>query len=314
MGTDAPFFARDATFSGPGSTMFDLTGDLTTEMLVESCNFGDPANLGNLANLGTIDGFRVPSFKSCNFEDFDAGLTFTGTTDKLFFSECPFRGVSASGVQCLTLDSGLDVDIIDITDCYVKGVQSDTEVVTVESGADPAGIFQYRGVTHDPTVTPDNILNGTASQDSVGYRIRDSYPLPDSETTGELDLTAPVEVTGSGASPTEVGGSFTLVNPERVTQVNGNRIQYDGKKDVKVVVHVVAAVSGANTDFALSIGKNGADLPRTESTSFNPNANTPAGVTAVATLTLTAGDTVSAFLENTGGTTDLTAETLAITV
>lgn len=312
--TDAGFFARDLYLHAPGGTLFDLAADPTTEMLVESCSFSDAAGIAPIADLGTIDGYRVPSFKGCNFEDFNSGLTLDGTPDKIFFSGCPFRGVTASGVTILTFASTLDVDIVDMPDNYVKGVQSDTEVIRVETGGSPTDVFQYRGTTHDGSVTPSNILTGEASARAVGYRVTNSYPLADSAVTGELDLSSATTVTGSGSAPTQVTGTTTIQNAERTSSPANGVIQYDGKDDTKTVIHVNASVSGANTEFVVYIGRNGSVIQRSQAFGFMPNSSSPVGIVAIAELKLTTGDEISAFIENTGGNADLTVETMAVTV
>lgn len=75
-GTDSNVFMRNMYGHAPGGTLFDVSGNTTTETLIQSCSFSDAAGLGNMADLGMFAGFRVPTFKSCNFENFDSGLVF----------------------------------------------------------------------------------------------------------------------------------------------------------------------------------------------------------------------------------------------
>lgn len=308
IGTDGAFFARDLTFDVPGGTVFNISGDTTTEILAESCNFGDPAGLGNLASLGTIDGFRVPSFKGCNFEDFDSGLTFTGTSDKLFISECPLRGVTASNVDIITLDANCDTDIVDFTDSYVKGVQSDTNVINVDASATIADVFQYRGVTHDQTVTKSNILTGAASVENVGYRVDGSYPLENSAVIGELSLDSSTETTISTQDTyTGVSGATSLGNEtERASQSSNGVLQYDGKKDVKVHITASCTVEGAsNETYAIAIAKNGTVEPSSE-VQIEGTGNTPKFAGPSSIEDLTTGDTISLQVKNIDGTGNIT--------
>jgi hypothetical protein len=309
-----PFFCDSMYLHSPGNAVLDLTADSSTEMLVTDTTLSDAAGLGESSSLGTIDGFRVPSFKGCNFEDFQAGLTFTGNPDKVFFSESPFRTVDDSNVTILTFDASFTTDVVDITDCYVKGVQSDTVVIDVDASATINEIFQYRGNTHDSTVTQSNILTGAASTGAVGYNVNGSYPLPASGVDGSLDLDSATTVTGSGASQTEIGGTWTFSNAERTSKVNGSQIQYDGKRTEKEVIHANASISGANTEFSLSIAVNDSVISRSTSTAFNSNASTPADVSALATVKLNTNDRVSLYIENVGGTGDLDADSASLTV
>jgi len=301
-GTDGGFFARDLTFDAPGGTMFNISGDQTTEILA------DPANIANLTSLGTIEGFRVPSFKGCNFEDFDSGLTLTGTPDKIFFSESPFRGVTASNVTVLTFDSNLDTDIVDITDCYIKSVQSDTEIIRVETGGLPSEIFQYRGTTHDTSVTKSNILTGEVGEGEIGTKTLGSFPLRDSTVGGGLGLETTGTVTGSGAGPTRIGSAnvTTLTeNLERLSESAEGQLQYDARFDESVTVSATVGGLGANTTFSIYIAKNGSIIPASRGRGLLSNASDAETLSTAAKVELTSGDTVSAFIENDGGSTDL---------
>jgi hypothetical protein len=307
-GTDGAFFAADLSFDAPGGTIFNISGDTTTEILAESCNFADPTNLGNLASLGTIDGFRVPSFKGCNFEDFNGGLTFTGTSDKIFISESPLRGVTQSNVTILEFDANCDTDIVDLTDSYVKGVQSDTVVIDVDPSATIADIFQYRGTTHDQTVTESNILTGAAGVGEVGYRVESSYPLSDSGVIGELSLDSPTETTISTQDTyTAVSGATSLGNEtERVSQTSNGVLQYDGKKDVKVQITSSCTVEGgSNETYALAIAKNGTVEPTSEAR-IEGTGNTPKFAGPSSIEDLTTGDTISIQVKNIDGTSNVT--------
>lgn len=321
VGTDAGFFARDLYFHAPGGTMFGLSANASTEMLVESCSFSDAAGIGQIGSLGTISGYRVPSFKGCNFEEFAGGITFDGSPRKIFFEGCPFRNITASGVTIVTLASTLDTEIAKLsTDCYVKDVVADTEVLRTEPGGEPGEYLKIINVdVLDPDLQRSNILTGALSGESVGVIVTDSYPLANSKVTADLDLDAATTVTGSGAGPARVAGAnitstTTLMNAERTSKPTEGVIRYGGKPDQKLTVHTNMSVSGANTEFAVYLGKNGSVIPRSRSLGFLANSSSPTGTVSLAEIELTTGDTVSAYLENTGGTKDLTAETMGLTL
>ena len=103
-------------------------------------------------------------------------------------------------------------------------------------------------------------------------------------------------------------------NAERTSKPTEGVIRYGGKPDQKLTVHTNMSVSGANTEFAVYLGKNGSVIPRSRSLGFLANSSSPAGAVSLAEIELTSGDTVSAYLENTGGTKDLTAETMGLTM
>ena len=320
-GTNSGYFSRNLYMHAPGGTMFDLTADQTTEMLVESVSFSDAAGLGDIANLGTIEGYRVPSFKGCNFENFAAGLTFDGTPRKIFFEGCPIRRITSSGVTVFELASTLDVDIFKLsTDCYVKEVQADTEVIRVNAGGEPTDYLKIINVDlTDQNLQRSNVLVGALDETSVGVIVTDSYPLGNTKVTADLDLDSSTTVTGSGSGPAQIAGgnissTTTLTNSERMQSQTAGVLEYIGKPDQKLTIHANASVSGSNTEFAIYIGKNGSEIARSRSLAFLPNNSNATGAVALAEVALQTNDTVSAYLSNEGGTRDLDCETLSLTV
>lgn len=271
-GTDAELFADNLLISAPNATVFDLTADNSTEMLVESVSFADPLSMGDQNDLGTIDGYRVPTFKGCNFEDFDSGLTLTGNPDKVFFSTCPFRTVDASNVTVITFDSSFEADVIDMSNNYFKSVQSDTEIVHVDPSATINEIFQYRGNTHDSSVTESNILTGQAGIDVVGYRVSDSYPLSNSKSFIDytLDSETTTTISTQAASKTDeadyvkISGSTTERGSARFTHSN-NSATYNGKRNrVASLTATVSLGTGTDDEIAVAWFVNGSLVPGTE--------------------------------------------------
>jgi len=262
-----PFFAREVYIHSPGGKLFDLKADNTTDMLVYNSSFSDASGLGNISNLGTIDGYRVPSFVGVNFEDFDAGLTFKNSSNKIYASGCIFREVNQGTVTVLDFDSSVDTDIVDLANNYVKNVQSDTKVVNFDSSATLGDIFQYRGNTHDSTVTKSNILNGDAGLETVGYRVKDSYPLRDSSVNGTMSFSddSTIAISSQASSITDsssyvkVTGNFSIGEEERTTlDTTDGTITYVGKRDNLAMVHANLSLGTGNTDeVALAVFKNG---------------------------------------------------------
>lgn len=303
----APFLSRSMYYHAPGGVAFDLSASITDEFLFQDSSVSDAAGLGDMASLGTIEGFRVPSIKGCNFEDFASGLTFAGTCEKIFVQGSPFRGVSNSGVTILTFDSELDVAIVDMPNNYVKGVQADTEVIRVEAGGSPTEVFQYRGTTHDVSVTKSNILNGEASSAAVGYRVSNSYPLRESAVVGEAALDAETTTAISAQDTyTAVEGATSLGDEtERVAQASPGVLEYMGKKDTNVQVSLTATVQApSNESFAIVIGKNGTPEPTSEARAEG-QGNAPTPITATAVEDLQTGDTIQPLIKNIDSATDI---------
>lgn len=321
VGTDADHLMRDMYVHAPGGTLYDLTATQDQEMLVESCSFSDAIGMGDMASLGTVSGFRAPSWKGVNFENFQTGLTLDGTPDKIFFEGCPMRGISAAGVTILTFADTLDVDIVDMSNNYVKGVQADTEVVRAGAGATPNDIFQYRGTTHDSAVTLSNILNGEAGDDVVGYRVRDSYPLPDSRVAASYTLDSVTTTTINtqaaskldGAAYERVAGTTTAENGDRVNQTD-NSIEYIGRRVRYIEVSAVLSVgTGNDNELAAAWFRNGNLIPgSTISLTMNGQAGgIDKQLTTVGIVEdFTTGDTVDVRVANLDSTTDITVADL----
>lgn len=302
-------FAMDMLFGAPAGTIFDIDNAVTDEFQFERCSFADPIGMGNIASLGTIDGSRVPAFKGCNFENFDGGITFDGDIDKIFFEGCPFRTVDSAGVTCITLAGTSDIDIVDMSNNYVKGVQSDTEVVRAESGGSPNVVFQYRGTTHDTSVTESNILVGEAGSGVVGYRVTDSYPIRNSSVIGEVSLDTPTTITISASDTyNAIGGTTTLGNEsERVSESSAGVLQYDGKVDTNVQIMASLSIEGTNGDTVVgSIFKNGSEEPNSRSEITVSGGGAPQTMAISGVEDLSTGETIEVQLKNQNAANDIT--------
>jgi hypothetical protein len=320
---DGGLFMRDMYAHAPDATMYDITAATDTEMLVESISHSDAAGLGNISDLGAIDGFRVPTWKGCNFEDFDSGLTFDGDPNKIFISDSPLRGVTESNVDIFTLASTCGVDIVDFPNNYVKSVQSDTTVWNLETI--PNDVLQYRGTTHDSTVTKSNVISGTAAtngRDTVGVMVSESFPLEDSVVSGDLTLDSAVTISESTGSTTQIiagntsGGSLstTLFNAKRVSKPADGKIQYDAKDDRVVRVFLELTLSASNTTLSIFIGKNDNDIERSQRLVESGGTGSPVTVSSTVNMEMTAGDTVSGFVRDDDGTTDIEIEAMSMTL
>lgn len=304
------YFQAKLYVHAPGGTIYDLTANQSTEMLVTDSAFSDAAGLGDIASLGTVTGYRVPTWKNCNFEDFAGGLTFDGSPDKIFFSSSPFRTVTASSVDILTLAGSSDVRIVDFVDNYVKDVQSDTVMWRIESGGEPAEVFQYRGTLHDTSFNDDNAIVGPNASPTVEpFWVADSHPVRDSSVTGELYLDSETTVSiGTQDQWYEVNGSTLTGNEaERTQQPNNGTIEYVGAKDVNVQVTVTTSFTGSNgRTYEIAIAKNGTVEPASTMEVEASGKNAPVNPSTGAIEDLQNGDTISLQVRNRDGTGDAT--------
>lgn len=322
QGVDKDFMMRDMYLHAPGGQVFDLQGDQDTEMLVESHSSSDAAGIANAASLGVIDGFRVPTFKGCNFEDYDAGFEFDGTPDKIFFSECPFREVTAAGVTTITLRDTLDVDIIDLPGNYGKNWQTDTEFVRTEAGGEPSDVLQVRGTTFDGSVNKDNVLVGALDETSVGVNVEGCWPLADSSPgisyskDGTTTTTITAQDPGDGSEAVKITGPTTEFSSvtDRFTHTSPNRATYKGRRRFKETVHATVSVSGSNTTVAIYFAKNGNILNRSAVDITTASAGQPRAVTVVSKVDLVTDDYLEVWLANEGGTGDIEVSTLEVSI
>lgn len=316
--TGTGFYADNFYGHAPGGQLFDLHADNTTRFYVTDSAFFDPGGLyGDINNLGVIDGFKVQTFKSVNFEDWQQGLTLTGSPKKTFFDTCPIRDVNATGATFVTCDTNYSSDILKFVGNYVYNVQSDTTVVDLSASGLPTNYFKYINVDHDETFNKSQVFNGF-KKDDVGVIVRNSYPLGNSSVVGDLTLDAQTTVTGSGAGVVQVDdGTWTLNLSSKVSKPSSGVVQYDAKSDRDAKISARITIVGANTEFAVWIGQNGTEIPRSRVEDATAGASKPTTVdyaVQVQDATSDTPDQFSIYLENIGGTSDLDAVTANIKI
>jgi hypothetical protein len=328
-GENVPVFIDSMYIHAPNGTLFDLTGEITDETLITQSAFSDAAGLGNISSLGTFDGFRVPTIKGCNFEDFDGGLTFTGTCDKIFIRGSPFRGVTASNVTILELASGLDVDLVDLPNNYVKDVQTDTEVLRVDASATISDQLQYRGTIHDTGVTEDNILVGDADRLKEPYWVSDAYPLPDTKAFASYDSTetgATTTISQQASSKTDEGAYVpvdvvtTMRASARFSEVSDNLVSYDGSRDVNVELDAdIAAGTGAEETLAVAFFRDGSLVEGSAVRFISQDIPGAQGISGTGVSTAIVTDVANATefdirVANLGSTNDVTVDELDVQI
>lgn len=301
----------------PGGQLFDLTGTISDELFMNKVTATDPTDIGgaNIADLGTIDGYRVPTFDGCNFEHFDAGLTFTGASEKISLNFCPFRNVP-SGVTCVSLDNAADTDILKLTGSYFKNFSDNTtQAVYADPSATISNIMKYDNIDHDSTVAEDSILNGQLGRDLVGVIVKDSYPLADSTVFGSIQWSGTATVTGSSAQPTKVIVPTTeFGNNERTDSPSDGELRYLGRPNSNTRPTAQLTISGVNSIVETRIAVNDTPLQELPVTTTLQSAANSETVNVSGNRELKTNDTISVFVENVGGTTDVDIESLSINI
>jgi hypothetical protein len=293
---DSPVILREFNVVATAGACFNLTGTITHQL-----NMFFVGMIGVKAAI--ITGFNVQSFKQCYIEAAD-GITFDGTTNKIFVSESPFYGIVGSA---MTLASTLVADVADIVTCFYK-FDSPGVGLTAQAGYNVReGLL--RGSLRVGNAVP---LSGLAAS-NLNWNMTDNSGIANSRIVGGLYLTASVEtVITTINTPVKVLGTTTplAINERFISTVN-NRITYVGiQPTVGMFTGTYAIAAGNNAQLAFYIAKNGVLL--TESISLvrvGTGADERAG-TVIALLNMVNGDYVEIFAENKGGTGNLTCLSL----
>jgi hypothetical protein len=293
---DSPVILREFNVVATAGACFNLTGTITHQL-----NMFFVGMIGVKAAI--ITGFNVQSFKQCYIEAAD-GITFDGTTNKIFVSESPFYGIVGSA---MTLASTLVADVADIVTCFYK-FDSPGVGLTAQAGYNiREGLL--RGSLRVGNAVP---LSGLAAS-NLNWNMTDNSGIANSRIVGGLYLTASVEtVITTINTPVKVLGTTTplAINERFISTVN-NRITYVGiQPTVGMFTGTYAIAAGNNAQLAFYIAKNGVLL--TESISLvrvGTGADERAG-TVIALLNMVNGDYVEIFAENKGGTGNLTCLSL----
>lgn len=306
-----PLFMDDIYMHAPGGTLFGVAADSETEMYIKDTSFSDAVNQGDMASLGVIDGYRVQTFKGVNFENFQEGITLTGPTSKSFFEGCPIRNITSSGVTIIQTDTDYQGELLKVsTDCYIKNVQSDTEVVRVPAGGEPSNYFKYYNVDHpDGTVTKDNILNGEIGVDQTGTIVRNCYPLADSAVVGEMHNDNPSETVTISTADTwyDLTIPSTLDTAERLIKAADGKMEHTGTRDKRVQGALNLSFYGANGDvYQFAIAHNGhVHTPHTSSIEAR-GTQSNVTITVNSVEVLVNGDTLGLQVKNQDNANDLT--------
>lgn len=312
-----PVFIDRMFLYAPGGQILDVQASDTTEFYMNKCALSNPApgQLPNIQYLGTVDGFRVPTFEGCNFEWFNQGLKFDGLSRKIVTKFCPFRNVP-DGTICLEILGNATTEFIKVTGGYFKDFGGpNAEVLRVDDTSFPEKVIKYTNNDHDDSVQRSSILNGSAGRDVVGVIVVASFPLADSNVFGSIAWDGSQQVTGSGAGPTEINVPTTPFGTnERVSSPRGGVIRYEGIPQLNARPDAVVTVTGVNDTVALRIAVNGVPLARPPVTVTQPSTAARSTVTVPANVRLSPQDDISVFIENQSGTTDVTIESFTLNV
>tara|TARA_R110000772_G_scaffold145504_1_gene255492 strand:+ start:32492 stop:33727 length:1236 start_codon:yes stop_codon:yes gene_type:complete len=251
-----------------------------------------------------ITGFNVQGIKGC-FNQCADGITFAGTTTKVFVSESPFYDVTGSAI---TFDAALITDVVDIETSFFK-FDSPGVAITAE-----VGYTVREGLIRGSLATGTSIpLVGLSSSD-LNWRMTNNTGIADSRVVGGFYLSTAVETVISATStPVKVlGTTLGLSLNQRFTATN-NRLTYTGvKPSTSVFMGNFTVDSGNNVVLNFYIAKNGVVLPESQSrVRVGSGADERAG-SLNKIVELVTGDYVEIWAENVDSTANLTCLSLSL--
>ena len=249
-GTNKNFFVEKLTIVAPNGTALNLSGTTSTEMILDLVSFV------GCATIGTISGFRVPTFLNCNFDQIANGLTFTGTSEKVFFDGCPFRGGS-SGTTSLTFDADFETEILDIQSCYWKTANSAHTAINWNAGAVLNDYALLQGNSFVGMTTP---LVGIGPA-TANFSFVNNTPTRDSRRIGSVSLVDNTTATTLTQNTwTKIAGTTSSGALERFTSPESNRLTYSDKRGNAqgIVVATLSVLGSVNNQIVeVALYKNG---------------------------------------------------------
>lgn len=251
------------------------------------------------ASAGIITGWNVQSVKQCYIEAAD-GLTFGGTTRKVFISETPFYGITGSAIR---LASTLNVRVIDIVTCFFK---FDAPGVAVEAQAGYTfSTANLRGSLIDGTALP---LAGLAPS-NIGWRMTNNSGIADSRVIGVASLNTAIatDIVTAGVAVKVAGTTVPWSINERFSHSNG-RLTYTGIEPVTVDISGTYSIASSNNQ-ALSfyIAVNGVIIEESRSRLRIGSGNDERAGAVMGIITLEKDDYVEVWVANDAATAELTA-------
>lgn len=284
---------REVNIIAPAGPCLSLSGPITAQL-----NLFFVGLIG--ATAGTITGFDVQALKDC-FIQCAAGLTLTGTTNKIFVSACPFYGTTA-GNASITLDASLDADIVDIQSSFFKS-EAGTAIKA------EAGYTVGEGVISDSLVLGATTLLDGLTPSDVNWSFRGNTGVRDSMTVGESHSTASatVTITTIDTPVRAANASASGDNIERFTNDETSGLTYTGARPATVLVTATVQVDpdGNNVSGNLYLAKNNTPITASAVPFFVSTGGDRRTVTISDLVSMETDDTVSVWVDNDTNTNNI---------
>lgn len=301
-GKSGEFFMRNLSVMAANGNVFDIEGTPTTEFLTQDCA------ILICDAIGTITGFRTPSFTKFSFDNFDGGLTFLGEPDKIFMESSPIRN-AGENVTALTFDGdgGLDLELIDINSGFFKDFHPTANAIEV-TGSPVSDFAVVRGNLSD-FVLEDRLVG--VGRDTVRWNFLGNSDVRNSTAAANMtkDASTTTDLGDSTDTYTKITGATSAQRAERFTHTSPNTLTYDGAKIREVELRASVTLDGVQNDFSVAWFKNQSLIDGAEQSWEGSGVGVAVNGTVFGTTTLETGDELELFIKNAeDGTNDPTID------
>jgi len=311
-------------YTGAGS-MFtgNKTGNLRFLSLV--------AASGSVFNIDALSTAQNMLVQNCFFLGCNSIGTITGVGGTVFFSTVAYfsntNGITFQNDNNVVMNNTLwDVSNFNIYERFI-GTFNIIQILggdRVTTSANTATALHISGITSLNSGSAKVIMfNGTGTfvtgtftnaweVESTGINTQ-----KDGVAGGNMYISTPVATTfAASATPIKVLGTTTATNLYRVTQPTNNRLTYGGSKTRSFLISGSLSLTQPNNNrfFSFYIAKNGVIIPESRQEIKVVNSTDQVSLTVTCRATLAPGDYIEVWVENQTATTDITVQTMNLSM
>lgn len=308
---DTEVFLKQLVVLASTGTVYDVSGTNTDRFICQ-----DTAHV-MCDDLGTIDGFRVPGFKLCDFTNFTSGIRYTGNPEKIYITTTPFRQASgASGTDsAIYFDPNFQTEFIQIDNSFFKQFNNNSDALNFDPNAtlDEFGIV--KGCIFD-----DSVQNFTLNFDetTVGWDFIANNGIPTSKEQIQISMTdnATATTISSTNTYTKIEGTSSADFQQRFNSPSDNEVQYDGirPETLRVIVDMTTNAS-SNDTYVFALFKNDSLVDTSErKIDVGQRSNTINNVSINTYIDFNTDDNLDVRVKNEDSTSNITVEQMTLTV
>ncbi len=308
---DENLYMNNMTVSSPNGRAFSASSsDMTHELLLSFCAFNDCIEVGNINNV------RAPGIVNVNISNYNNGITFEGEIDQIFLFGCPIR-LGRENSKALVFDEALDVNFVDVSDCFFKNAQSGSIALSLHPSATINNQGLIIGAYFDDTIQATENFDQT----TPGWDFQNNVGIPNSTITGKM-FYSPIQ---GGPVETNIATQNQWVKmniptqgnqQERINVTTSNRLVYEGVRQARlqVITNWTGTPSSNNTQYQFAIAKNGTVDDSTVVPVFMRSTAQPQPVPISTILTLNQDDYIEVFVRNVDGTANISTHSIQVSI